>query len=134
MRELLRPDDGWYAVKEDPQQHYFFHGISLCSKYKTIPKDAHHDNNPLVHCKPCEQKINKLLALASSIVGKKITPRDMFLLIENLDKIKLNKGLTAKEKVGEGVTAIVQSQKTGKKKTYDNKPKAKTKKKSHSKK
>jgi hypothetical protein len=99
--------DGWFEVPSHPQQHYFFKHHSLCGLFKEIPSDAHHDNVPLRHCTKCKQTLNKLMAVASSITGKKLSPRQVFNLIEALDKINLTKGLSKKVVTPENVVAVL---------------------------
>lgn len=115
MSNLLKPEDGWYEVPEHPQQHYFFRSHSLCKQFTTIPKTAHHDNQPLKHCQKCEQVLRKLINVASSIAGKELSPRQVFALLETLDKIEHNKGMTDKVKYPENVTAVITSKDGNKK-------------------
>lgn len=118
-KPLLSEEDGWRFISDHPQQHYFYKSRSLCGKYKEIPEDSHHDNNPLVHCEKCEQTIRKLMAISSSIVGHSLSARQVFNLLDNFDKIKLNKGVTSKETYGEGIVAVVTSQASGEKRTIE---------------
>lgn len=111
-------DDGWHYVKDHPQQHYFFKNHSLCGLYKTKPEGAHHDNDPLKHCQKCRQTVNKLMSVASSIAGKELSPRQVFNLIEALDKIHLTKGLMKKVVTPENVVAVIRSS-TGEKQTLE---------------
>ena len=99
-------DDGWYHIS-DTEQHYFFQGHSLCKEFETVPIGAHHDNDPKLHCKVCEQQVNKLLAVADSIVGKKLTTKEIIKLLELLDTIDLKKGSSAKVKTGESCVAVI---------------------------
>jgi len=109
----LSSEDGWRVVPDHPQQHYFYKDRSLCGKYKKIPEGSHHDNNPLIHCEKCEQTIRKLMAISSTIVGQQLSARQVFNLLDNFDKIKLNRGSSAQENSAEKVVAIVTSQDTG---------------------
>ena len=118
MPDLLSREDGWYEIPKAPQQHYFFKTHSLCGKYEKVPMGGHHDNVPLRHCQKCTQTLRKLLGVASAIAGKKMSPRQVFNLIETLEKIDLSKGVGAKEVYPEAVVAVVASQKTGESKTY----------------
>lgn len=85
--------------------------------YKDIPEGAGHDNDPLKHCQKCKQIVGKLMAVASAIQGVKLSPRQVMLLIEQLDKINLVKGFSAKELYGESTVAVITSR-DGKKTTH----------------
>lgn len=102
---LLGDNDGWHQVKD--QQHYFYTGCALCLIHKKIPKDAIRDNDEKLHCKTCEQKVNKMLAVAESIVGKKLSPKEILKLIEVLDSIKIGRGLVEKTRTLEGGCAVI---------------------------
>lgn len=122
----MSSEDGWRFVPDHPQQHYFYKDRSLCGKYKKIPEESHHDNNPLIHCEKCEQTIRKLMAISSTIVGQQLSARQVFNLLDNFDKIKLNRGNTAQEAFGETAVAVVTSQDSGEKIIYESKLKRKS--------
>ena len=111
----LNEVDGWYVTKDHPQQHFFFKQHSLCGKYTTIPENAHHDNNPLIHCDNCTKILRKLISVSSMIAGKKLDAGQVMRLIDALEHIKLNKGMAENQKFPESVCAVVTSQKTGNK-------------------
>jgi len=123
--DLLSSEDGWRFVTDNPQQHYFYRDRSLCGKYKKIPEGSHHDNNPLIHCEKCEQTIRKLMAISSEIVGQRLTTRQVFNLLDNFDKIKLNRGIGSQENSGEKVVAVVTSH-DGESVTHESKEKRKS--------
>lgn len=104
---VLGTEDGWYHIPEDEEQHYFYQNVALCTKYKDLPNESHHDNDPRIHCKTCEQKVNKLLAVASSLVGKKLSHKDMIEIINILDTIDLKKGNQGKVKYPENAVAVI---------------------------
>lgn len=56
------------------------------------------------------------MAVASSIKGVKLSARQVMLLIEQLEKINLTKGFSAKELYGESTVAVITSR-DGKKTT-----------------
>ena len=107
MKHLLSDEDGWYAVKDHPQQHYFFKTVSLCKLYRSIPDDATHDNDPALHCDLCRKKQGKLMAVGESLAGRKLNARDVMNLLDILEKIDLNKGLSMKVRHGENITAVL---------------------------
>ena len=126
MKNLLSEEDGWYDGLGHPQQHYFFKNHSLCGLFSTLPKGAHHDNDPLKHCEKCTKTVNKLLSVASAIVGKKLSPNQVMNLIEALESMKLNKGTVAKEIFPEGTVAVI-GHSDGTKTTLEVEPKKYTK-------
>lgn len=99
--QLLGVDDGWHFVKDHPQLHYFFKEASLCRLYQNKPPGTVHKNVPILHCSKCEQVLKKLLGVQTYLVGKKLNASQVFALLEILERIKLNKGLTDKEQTAE---------------------------------
>jgi len=120
MKDILQDEDGWHVVLTHPQQHYFWKGVSLCTLFKSIPEGSYHDNNPLIHCSKCEQKVNRLMAVASSLPNRKLTMAEIFGLMENLEKVNWNKGTSTKVRTGENVTAVI-THESGDKETVQNK-------------
>ena len=123
---LLSPADGWHFVPDHPQLHYFFKEAALCRKYHSKPKGSTHKNVPLLHCDKCEQTLKKLLGVQKHIEGKKLNAKQVFALLEILEKIKLNKGLTDKEQTPEHAIVVL-GHKDGTKTTMESgfNPKAK---------
>lgn len=105
--QLLGVDDGWHFVKDHPQLHYFFKEASLCRLYKDKPPGTAHKNVSLLHCSKCKQTLNKLLRVQTYLVGKKLDASQVFALLDILERIKLNKGLTDKEKTAEHSIAVL---------------------------
>jgi hypothetical protein len=118
----LGDSDGWHNVPTDREYHYFYQNHSVCGLFKTIPEFAHHDNDPTKHCSTCEKKVNKLLAVAASMGGKKLTPKEMEDIIDTLDSITLNSSENAKVKTKEQ-TIVVVGHNNGKQTIIDNKKK-----------
>jgi len=115
----LNEVDGWYEIKDHPQQHFFFKEHSLCGLYQTIPEKSHHDNIPLKHCDTCTKILRKLMSVSSMIAGKDLNAGQVMRLLDALEKIKLNKGMAENQKHGENVCAVVTSQKTGNKQVIE---------------
>jgi hypothetical protein len=103
----LKDDDGWYECPDVPQQHDFWQSVSLCRDFESIPPNAHHDNVPLRHCERCEQKVNRLMAVASSLPQRKLTMKELMNLMEQLGRIDWNKGSKVKVETPEHVCALI---------------------------
>ena len=82
------------------------------------PEGSHHKNVPLLHCSKCTQQIRKILQIQKHIEGKKFSAQQVFILLEIIDKIKLNKGITDKERTPEH-TVVVLGHKDGTKTTIE---------------
>jgi hypothetical protein len=104
---LFGTEDGWHYVPDHPQLHYFFQGASMCKLYETKPEGSKHKNVEILHCDKCKQTLKKLLQVQKHIEGKKLNTKQVFTLLEILDKIKLNKGLTDKEHTAEHAVVVL---------------------------
>jgi len=116
---LFGTEDGWHYVPDHPQLHYFFQGSSLCRLYETKPEGAHHKNVQLLHCSKCIQQLRKSLQIQKHIEGKQFSAQQVFVLLEIIERVKLNKGITDKEKTPEH-TVVVLGHKDGTKTTIEN--------------
>ena len=115
---LFGSEDGWHYVPDHPQLHYFFQGSSLCLLYPTKPEGTHHKNVHLLHCSKCTQQLRKILQIQKHIEGKQFSAKQVFVLLEIIDKVKLNKGITDKTKTPEH-TVVVLGHKDGTKTTIE---------------
>jgi len=104
---LFGSEDGWHYVPDHPQLHYFFQGASLCRLYPTKPEGSHHKNVQLLHCSKCTQTLRKILQLQKHIEGKNFSAKQVMILLEIVDKIKLNKGITDKERTPEHTVVVL---------------------------
>lgn len=123
---VLGDNDGWHFVPNNENQHYFYREHSLCGLFNEKPEGSHHDNDPKLHCEKCTQTQRKLMQVAQSIAGKKMSAKEVLDLITNLDKIINSKGLIDKVKTPENVVAVITKQ-NGEKKTFEAGPRRKTK-------
>lgn len=102
---MLDQNDGWHECNEE-KQHYFFRGFSLCKKHvKTA--EFHHDNDPARHCETCSQRLQKLMALASSPIANTFDGINGEKIIDILDRIDTSKSTMIKEAVPENVSAVL---------------------------
>jgi hypothetical protein len=102
---VLGENDGWHFVPGSDKQHYFYREYTLCGL--AITDGSHHDNDPTLHCDKCTQTLRKLMLVASSIAGKKLSPEEVLNLIANLDKIINSQGMVDKVRTPENVIAVI---------------------------